>query len=156
MNLVPKFRLCTELQCDHKCGRYHASVENPLDQVVVEIWARSFQSLDGKVQPAESAEVFQAFLRMATAPMEELLKVVVEGVYLESRANNTKTTDPDYSVIWIPGAGRDMANHKLRTMSHGLSLIRMKQRIYVFLRPTRQLHMLSSDLVTLSSRSMWS
>ena len=62
------------------------------------------------------------------------------------------TTDPDYSVIWIPGATRDLALHKLRTMSHGLSLVRMRQRHHMLtiheasaraeLRPAtwRQLH----------------
>ena len=128
MQLVPKLRLCTNLQCDHKCGRYHAAVEDCLDQVVHEIWARRFQTLEGRVHSAETADMFQAFLRLAAPPVDELLKVVVEGVYMEPRAASMKTTDPDYSVIWIPGASRDTALHKLRTMSHGLSLVRMKQR----------------------------
>ena len=37
------------MQCDHKCGRYHAAVEDCLDQVVHEIWARRFQTLEGRV-----------------------------------------------------------------------------------------------------------
>ena len=126
--LVPKLRRCTWLQCDFKCGLYHAAVEENFDQVITEIWGRRFQFLDGKVTQADKAELFQVFLRVATPAITELLQVVMEGIYFEPRSTVTKTTDPDYSVVWIPGATKDMAIHKLRTMSHGLSLVRMRQR----------------------------
>ena len=35
--LVPKLRRCTNLQCDFKCGLYHAAVEENFDQVIHEI-----------------------------------------------------------------------------------------------------------------------
>ena len=34
----------------------------------------------------------------------------------------------DYSVIWLPGANRDTACHRLKLTSHGLSLVRLKHR----------------------------
>eukprot|EP00435_Cladocopium_sp_Y103_P021134 s799_g5.t1 len=127
-NLVPLFKLCTATTCDHKCGSFHAAVEDSIDQVVHDLWGRRFQSLEGKLLPAHSAEQFVVFLRIATPAVEELLKVVTEGIYIEPRASGTKATDQDYAVIWLPGANRDAAVHRLKVASHGLSLVRMKNR----------------------------
>lgn len=125
---VPLFRMCTSVTCDHRCGLFHAAVEDDMDQVVNEVWARRFQTFEGKSVPAAKADLFQVFLRVALPTLPELLKVVEPGVYLEPRSSGSKATDPDYSVIWVPGANRDMVTHKLKTTSHGLSLVRMKNR----------------------------
>ena len=68
------------------------------------------------------------FLRVATPALEDLLKVSIEGVYMEPRASGARATDEDYSVIWLPGANRDTACHRLKLTSHGLSLVRLKHR----------------------------
>eukprot|EP00435_Cladocopium_sp_Y103_P053215 s2024_g17.t1 len=126
--LVPLFKLCTSTSCEHRCGQFHAAVEDSIDQVVHDLWGRRFQSLEGKIQSAPAAEQFVVFLRVATPALEDLLKVVSDGVYLEPRASGTKATDSDYSVVWLPGATRDAALHRLKLTSHGLSLVRMKNR----------------------------
>eukprot|EP00435_Cladocopium_sp_Y103_P031943 s1553_g8.t1 len=127
--LVPLFKLCTSVSCDHRCGLFHAAVEDNLDQVVHEIWGRRFQSMEGKILPAPQADIFLAYLRIAAPALSDLLKVVVEGVYLEPRANGLRATDSDYAVIWLPGASRDAAVHRLKLTTHGLSLVRMKMRM---------------------------
>ena len=119
LQLVPLLRLCTAISCDHRCGRFHAAVEDSIDQVIHEVWGRRFQSMDGKSKP---------FLRIATPALDELLRVAVDGVYFEPRAAGTRATDPDYSVIWLPGANRDAAVHRLKLTTHGLSLVRTKGR----------------------------
>lgn len=126
--LVPLFRMRNLATCDHRCGLFHPAAEDDMDQAVHEIWARRFQSFDGKTLSADMADVFQVFLRVAAPALPELLKVVAVGVYLEPRASGSKSTDSDYSVVWVPGANRDMVTHKLKTTTHGLSLVRMKNR----------------------------
>eukprot|EP00435_Cladocopium_sp_Y103_P070894 s259_g36.t1 len=126
--LVPLLRLCTSVSCDHRCGHFHAAVEDSMDQVVHEIWGRRFQSIEGRSTPAPQADIFLVFLRIAAPALPDLVKIVVEGVYLEPRANGLKATDPDYSVIWLPGTDRDAAVHRLKLTTHGLSLVRMKTR----------------------------
>ena len=126
--MVPLFRLCTAVTCDHRCGLFHAAVEDNIDQVVHEIWGRRFQNLEGRALPAPQAEVFLAFLRIASSALDDLLRVQVDGIYLEPRSDSTKATDVDYSVVWIPGANREAAVHRLKLTSHGLSLVRMKNR----------------------------
>ena len=125
---VPILRLCNNLHCNHKCGCYHAAVEDSLDNVVHEIWTRRFQTLEGKVVPAQKADVFQAYLRVATAVVSHLVKLTVDGVYIEPRSSSERSTDPAYSVVWVPGATKDLALHKLKLTSFGLSLVRLKQR----------------------------
>ena len=128
ITLAPKLRLCPNPRCDNKCQFFHAPVEEPIDQVIHEIWARKFQSLEGRTLPADQAALFQAFLRVTSAAVEEILPSVVNGIYFEPRCATTKSTDNDYAVVWIPGATHEAAVHKLKTVSQGLGLVRMKQR----------------------------
>ena len=123
--LVPKLRLCPNPRCDSKCHFFHAAVEDPIEQVIHEIWARKVQSLQSRTQPADQAVLFQAFVRVAATAIEEILPFVANGIYFEPRC---ATTDSDYAVVWIPGATHEAAVHKLKTVSHGLGLVRMKQR----------------------------
>lgn len=64
--LVPLFKLCTSVSCSHRCGHFHAAVEDSIDQVVLDLCGRRFQTLEGKSLPAQSAEQFLVFLRAAT------------------------------------------------------------------------------------------
>ena len=134
ISLVPKFRLCPDPRCDLRCAHFHPALEDTLDQVIHEIWARRFQSLEGKVQPADKAVSFQAFLRVAAVALEELLPQTTEGIYLEPRSEATKATDTDFAVVWIPGATRESALHKLKITPHGLGLVRLKQRFGIRVR----------------------
>ena len=128
LKAVPILRLCNQLSCDHKCGCFHASVEEPLDQVIHETWGRRFLSLEGKaLSPADSV-LFTAFIRVAAQVIDDLLSLTVAGIYFEPRCDTSKQTDSRYSVIWVPGATREIALHKLKLLTHGLSLVRMKAR----------------------------
>ena len=126
--LVPLFRLCTTMSCDHRRGKFHAAVEDSIDQAVHEVWGRWFQTLEGRAKPGLQADLLLAFVRIASPALDDLLGVVTEGVYIESRATGTRATDEDYSVVWLPGVNRETALHRLKLTTHGLSLVRMKSR----------------------------
>ena len=128
LRAVPRLRLCTQLSCDHKCGCFHASVEEPLDQVIHETWGRRFQTLDGKALSPVDSVLFTVFVRIAAQAVDEILLLTVAGIYFEPRCDVSKQTDSRYSVIWVPGATREIALHKLKLLTHGLSLVRMKTR----------------------------
>ena len=125
---IPLLRLCTVLSCDHKCGSYHATVEEPLDTVVHETWGRRFASVDGRTQSAVDAALFTIFLRVAKQVVDDLLPFTIPGIYFEPRCDLTKQPDSTYSVIWVPGATREIAMHKLKLLTHGIALVRMKTR----------------------------
>lgn len=40
---------------------FHPAVEDNTKEEIHEIWARKFQSLEGRTQPAEQAVIFQDF-----------------------------------------------------------------------------------------------
>ena len=128
LQMMPVLRRCTEPQCDLRCGLFHPAVEDDVDQVIIEVWGRRFQSLDSKVLPAPKADMFMTFLRIATPALDYVLKTVADGVYLEPRAAGVKATDSNYAVIWLAGANRETAVHRLKLSVHGLSLVRMKTR----------------------------
>eukprot|EP00438_Fugacium_kawagutii_P020571 Skav226934 [mRNA] locus=scaffold965:110011:119532:+ [translate_table: standard] len=128
VQLVPCLRMCTNLHCDMRCGLFHAAVEDSMDQVIHEVWGRRFQTTDGKQVEALKADCFQVFLRVAYPALETILLTQVAGVYFEPRADSSRSTDSSYAVIWLPGANRDAALHKLKLASHGLGLVRMKFR----------------------------
>ena len=65
--------------CDHRCGLFHAAVVDNIDQVVHEIWGRRFQTIEGRAQPAQQAELFLAFSRISSA-LADLLRVLVNGL----------------------------------------------------------------------------
>ena len=111
--LVPKFPRCSNVHCDFKCGMYHLRVEENFDQVIHEIWGRRFQTLEGKATSADQSALFQVFLRVAAPALSELVASIVEGIYMEPRADASRTPDPILRHLWIPGANRDMAHHKL-------------------------------------------
>eukprot|EP00438_Fugacium_kawagutii_P000487 Skav216947 [mRNA] locus=scaffold3396:193301:197611:+ [translate_table: standard] len=125
---IPLLKLCTTLHCKHDCGHFHASVEEPIDNVLHEVWGRRFQTVEGKTVPADQAELFHAFLRVAKAAVPQLVPLLLDGIYLEPRCDESRGTDPGYAVVWIPGATREIAMHKLKMCTHGVSLVRMKHR----------------------------
>lgn len=74
------------------------------------------------------AAVFQVLLRIPEAALEAILKQVVKRIYVEPRASQVRGPHPDFGVIWLKGADREQALHKLRTCTFGLSLTRLSHR----------------------------
>ena len=91
---MPLLRICNQLSCDHKCGCFHASVEEPLDQVIHETWGRRFQTLEGKALSQVDSVLFTAFIRIAAQVLDELLALTVAGIYFAPRCDVSKQTDP--------------------------------------------------------------
>ena len=117
---VPLLKLCSNLQCNMKCGCFHAAVEDPIDQVIHEIWSRKFLDSAGRQCPSGKADLFIAFMRIAEPALDSLLKVQQDGIYFEPRANGPRTANMDFF--------KDVALHKLKLLSAGMSLVRLKQR----------------------------
>ena len=47
---------------------------------------------------------------------------------MEPRDAASRATDVDYSVVWLNGTNREMALHKLKMATHGLSFVCLKHR----------------------------
>ena len=128
VNLVPQLQLCDGEGCGANCKRCHAPVETPCTQILLEVWARRFHSLEGRVTPASQADCFAAFLRIAHPAKEALVKVTIEGVYFEPRAESPPGPDREFAVVWLPQLSRQEVVHKLRTTPGTIALVRLKAK----------------------------
>ena len=62
--------------------------------MVLDLWGRRFQSLEGKSLPGPISRTILGFSAgVATPALEDLLKVSIEGVYMEPRASGARATD---------------------------------------------------------------
>ena len=128
VNWVPQLQLCDGVGCGAQCKRCHAPVEIPCSQVLLEVWARRFHSMEGKTCNASQSECFAAFLRIAMPAKDAVLKVTLDGIYFEPRAENPPGPDRDFAVVWLPQMSRQEVLHKLRTTAGATALVRLKTK----------------------------
>ena len=128
LNAVPQLQLCDGEGCGIHCKRCHAPVETPCTQVLLEVWARRFHTLEGKTVPGHDAGGFAAFLRIAAPAREALMKVSIDGVYFEPRAEFPPGPDRSFAVVWLPQLTRQEVIHKLRTTQGAVALVRLKSK----------------------------
>ena len=127
---LPALQLCRKEGCGPTCPCFHPPVDVELSQVVHEIWSRRFMTLAGKTVAVDRAELFQAYLRITDSALPGVLAALVQGIYFEPRSEE-RGPDTSFSVIWLPGADRTMALHKMRTCTHSVALARMGTRFGV-------------------------
>eukprot|EP00438_Fugacium_kawagutii_P035740 Skav229334 [mRNA] locus=scaffold2596:57032:62763:+ [translate_table: standard] len=121
-------QLCRGANCGASCGKYHPAVDETVDNVIFELWARSYFDDNGrKTTPAE-ATLFTAFLRIPESAVEKLIANTPLGVYVEPRGERPKEHDDKFRVIWLPGASAEDAVHQSRTFDKTVSLVRLKNK----------------------------
>ncbi|CAE7940377.1 unnamed protein product, partial [Symbiodinium necroappetens] len=70
LQLVPALTMCREPKCLGDCGRFHAAVDEAVEQLILDVWARQFIKLDGGREKPDQASAFVAFLRDCTSNLE--------------------------------------------------------------------------------------
>ena len=108
---VPLLQLCSGKDCGTGCPKSHAAVDEELDTILLEIWARSFSKIEGGKVAAADAHTFSVFLRIPESILESLLQCGVVGIYFEPRSSMTKSHDERYRVVWLPSRTLDEAQH---------------------------------------------
>ena len=125
MQNVPGMKVCKDAACNQSCAGFHPAVEEEVDRLLLDVWARMFtKSSGGKTKPAEAA-VFQAYVRVPASAPNHLFKIVCPGLYVEPRAEDGSGTHPGWAVVWLPGAGLAQAQHAHQTCSKSLGLARL-------------------------------
>ena len=96
--------MCKTPLCKGHCRAYHATVEEDINQVVQDVWGRSFQkTAGGKTDPSQ-AEMVQIFARIPRLALWQLNQESGRtGVYVEPRAETTLGPCPGFAVVWLPG-----------------------------------------------------
>ena len=125
---APALQLCkSEQPCGTSCPFFHAPVDTDVTQVVNEIWSRRFQSVQGKSVDEDRAEVFQVYFRITSTALGLVLATMLQGVYFEPRGEE-RGPDPEYAIVWLPGADRQTALHRMRTCTSSVALVRLGHR----------------------------
>ena len=66
MQHFPTLMLCRGDRCGDSCGKFHAPVDQELDTVLLDVWARTWLSVRGRKVPQDQSDLFQVFVRVPT------------------------------------------------------------------------------------------
>ena len=121
-------QLCKGDNCGTDCAKFHPGIDEQLDNVIFEIWARTFFNDQGQRTKPNEAALFSAFMRIPEGALQRVLTSTPVGVYAEPRGQQPRAHDDKYRVIWLPGASFDEAAHKCRTCSKAVCLVRLRNK----------------------------
>lgn len=125
----PQFLLCRGRQCGSNCPRYHAPVEIELEAVICDAWARAWLGPKNKQVDPIDALVFQVNLRVPEVCRNSLhLLSGRDGLYLEPRGEDGRSTDEKFAVIWLPGKSKTDVVHLLKTTEKAITLTRLSNK----------------------------
>ena len=82
---TPCLRVCSGKDCGIDCPAFHPAVDERVDQMLLDIWSRTFQSHEGKKAEASSADVYSVMLRVPSSAIDQLQAVQLVGTYFEPR-----------------------------------------------------------------------
>ena len=85
---VPGLQLCHDPSCKGDCACFHQAVEECVDQLLLDLWSRSFCKTDGGRVHAAQAEMFQVLIRVPSSACRHLQRLASAGVYFEPRAGD--------------------------------------------------------------------
>ena len=125
INTIPALRVCPGVDCGLDCPAFHPAVEEKVDQLILDLWARQYQLHDGKRADPQAADVFSVLMRVPKSAIDQLQLVQQTGVYVEPRADAGAGSDDGYRVVWIPGANKDHAKHVVKTCTKALAVTRL-------------------------------
>ena len=64
LSAVPAFKVCSGFECGIDCPHFHPSIEEKIDQMVMDLWNRQFQTLEGKKAEPKNSAVFSVLIRV--------------------------------------------------------------------------------------------
>lgn len=121
-------QLCRGQNCGADCAKFHPGLDEHMDSVIFEIWARSFFNDQGHKTQARDSSLFTVFMRIPEGALDKILTSTPTGVYAEPRGQQPQEPDQMYRVVWLPGTSFTEATHKCRTFSKAICLVRMRQK----------------------------
>eukprot|EP00435_Cladocopium_sp_Y103_P072741 s162_g41.t1 len=126
--MMESLQLCKGVSCGAHCPKYHPGLDEQIDNVIFELWARSFFNDLGHKAPASDATLFTVFMRLPEGALSRVLTSTPVGVYAEPRGQRPREHDGRYCVIWLPGDSFEDADHRCRTFAKAVCLVRLKTK----------------------------
>ena len=129
LSKLPVFTLCRTVDCGSDCGRYHAPLEESLDQLILDLWSRTWHRMDLKFTKPDDAAIWSANIRVPATASMTLQKVSGQhGLYVEPRSDSGHDPDNKFGIVWLGNISLQEAFHKLKTTDHAIALGRAGQK----------------------------
>ena len=128
VSTMDALQLCKGAKCGTGCNKFHPGLDETIENVIFEIWARSFYDESGRKTSQDQACLFTTFMRIPEGALHKLLTTAPTGVYIEPRGNKPREQDDQYRVVWLPGASADEAAHQCRTYEKAICMVRLKNK----------------------------
>ena len=111
--------------CADRCPKFHPAIEESgINLVVLDAFAWTWFTKNGKVTPKAKAESFSLMIRVPRSGVQSLLNLSgTDGFYSELRDPDHRGSHPNYAVIWLPD-DYDAARHRLLASDKALHLVR--------------------------------
>ena len=139
---MPLLKLCKEPGCT--CQSWHNHEKIPTKSSITDLWRRQFMRDGFKPEPAATATIFSACIRIPECLLDALLRQSgVAGIYLEPRTQDAKTVDPQFVVVWLPKMEPQELAHVKQTNPSAIGFARVGTR--------RGLRTLATDAASLHS-----
>ena len=125
----PTLQLCRQEGCGDTCQRFHPPVDESIDQLIMDVWARAWHTLDGRFCPPEKAEFWSALVRVpffAQLSIQQLSGSA--GTFFEPRSCNGKESDSKYQVVWLPDTQFPDIIHKVKTTADAIAAVRVNKK----------------------------
>ena len=122
---VPELMVCRAPSCDQSCPAFHAAVDEVVDHLFLDVWARQWCRLTGGKAKATEAELFQAFVRVPSSAVQHLFRIGFPGRYFEPRAADGSGPHCSWAIVWLPGQSASQALHSLKTTQKAVALTRL-------------------------------
>eukprot|EP00435_Cladocopium_sp_Y103_P042190 s1404_g11.t1 len=128
VSMMESLQLCKGKQCGASCGKFHPGLDESIDNVIFEIWSRSFFDDNGRKTLPENATLFTVFMRVPEGAISKLLTTTPCGIYAEPRGEKPREQDERFRVVWLPGTSAEDAAHLCKTYDKALCLVRIRSK----------------------------
>ena len=126
---IPLLQLCRDQACGEACPKYHAAVDEPLDNLLMDLWARSWHRSDSKYTKPEHAAYWSVLVRI---PISANLTIQgqsgVHGFFAEPRTASGKEVDDSFGMIWLGELSLPDICHRLKTTQGAIAIGRLRSK----------------------------
>ena len=121
----PPLQLCKGNRCGDTCAKFHPPVDTELDSVLSDVWSRMWISIRGKKVAPDQADAYQVMIRVPEMCMKNVHWLSgVDGLYVEPRAQDGRSPDDSYAVVWMEDSTFQEVCHKQKTTDRTLPITR--------------------------------
>ena len=130
LKAVPTLCLCKTPGCGVSCGKYHhEDLDEPLGNLILDLWSRSWHRSDGKFTKPGDAASWSALIRVPASAQLVLQGLSGQaGLFVEPRSDTGKETDPAYGIVWLGNISLQDAHHKLKVTANAIALARVQNK----------------------------